>query len=366
MGMAKFFDIISRRVVKKEPVSVAIELDKPDEIQKMDSVSDEIVFEAGPDVIGLNAVKDLWYPIHSNQTISLSGKIKDIEQVAYEGQLLQSHHYYQACLYDETAKIHIKWWGMPFVWDSRNVYKVVGVCDTDDFIYSYLKNCTVTLSQPIHEQHWVVEGADSHGAATDISSVELIMEPMVVPKPDSTKSDDRVTGANWTRKVKGSGVSNDSSWHKLRLRAFKRDNYHCVQCGSNENLTVDHIQPLSLGGTNAMDNLQTLCADCHEDKHYTKFLDETFTGDNSYGESYRLSNKMRAVTDAIKSKKPIEITYTDRKQVTTTRTIWPSRIYKGYRYMGKTVCANCVYIDAYCELDKADRTFRLSRMRGIA
>ena len=29
---------------------------------------------------------------------------------------------------------------------------------------------------------------------------------------------------------------------------------------------VDHIKPLCAGGTNARDNLQALCSDCHKDK----------------------------------------------------------------------------------------------------
>lgn len=37
----------------------------------------------------------------------------------------------------------------------------------------------------------------------------------------------------------------------------------CVKCGATENLTIDHIKPLSKGGTNSKRNLQCLCGPCN-------------------------------------------------------------------------------------------------------
>lgn len=48
-----------------------------------------------------------------------------------------------------------------------------------------------------------------------------------------------------------------------RLLVFERDGGRCRQCGSGDWLTLDHIVPRSKGGTNAVDNLQTLCSDCN-------------------------------------------------------------------------------------------------------
>jgi len=44
---------------------------------------------------------------------------------------------------------------------------------------------------------------------------------------------------------------------------LERDAYRCKQCGSYKNLHVDHIIPLSRGGTNDDTNLQTLCGLCN-------------------------------------------------------------------------------------------------------
>jgi 5-methylcytosine-specific restriction protein A len=37
----------------------------------------------------------------------------------------------------------------------------------------------------------------------------------------------------------------------------------CEACGSARDLTVDHIVPMSLGGTHDYRNLRTLCRSCH-------------------------------------------------------------------------------------------------------
>lgn len=50
------------------------------------------------------------------------------------------------------------------------------------------------------------------------------------------------------------------------LQVFARDNYSCTACGAADDLSVDHIQPVSKGGTNEMSNLQTLCRSCNSAK----------------------------------------------------------------------------------------------------
>jgi hypothetical protein len=49
-------------------------------------------------------------------------------------------------------------------------------------------------------------------------------------------------------------------------RIWRRDGWHCKTCGTDQDLVVDHVIPLSLGGTNEDDNLQTLCGTCNTKK----------------------------------------------------------------------------------------------------
>lgn len=71
------------------------------------------------------------------------------------------------------------------------------------------------------------------------------------------------------RKIKAVGSIETKDWIKL---CEKYDN-RCLRCGKQDvTLSVDHIVPLSKGGSNTIDNVQPLCVSCNSRKH-TKIID---------------------------------------------------------------------------------------------
>lgn len=52
----------------------------------------------------------------------------------------------------------------------------------------------------------------------------------------------------------------------VRCAIFERDGWACLYCGNKKKLEIDHVYPLSLGGSDGPENLQTLCAPCNRSK----------------------------------------------------------------------------------------------------
>jgi len=63
------------------------------------------------------------------------------------------------------------------------------------------------------------------------------------------------------------------AWQAIRVLVLQRDNYQCVECGKKDEygerrnlLDVHHVIPKIEGGTNDLENLMTLCPECHKPK----------------------------------------------------------------------------------------------------
>ena len=75
---------------------------------------------------------------------------------------------------------------------------------------------------------------------------------------------ERSRASHHTRRVLliGAGTYTPEEWLAVCDRADNR----CLRCGSDEPLTVDHVTPLSRGGSNTVENLQSLCRRCNSIK----------------------------------------------------------------------------------------------------
>lgn len=62
----------------------------------------------------------------------------------------------------------------------------------------------------------------------------------------------------------------------LRFQVLNRDGFKCHYCGrkasDGHELEIDHVKPLSDGGTNHLSNLRSACFDCNRGKRDAKIL----------------------------------------------------------------------------------------------
>lgn len=57
---------------------------------------------------------------------------------------------------------------------------------------------------------------------------------------------------------------------RMRFEVLRRDNFTCRYCRSTDNeLTVDHVTPVTLGGTDELTNLVAACRHCNAGKSST-------------------------------------------------------------------------------------------------
>lgn len=66
----------------------------------------------------------------------------------------------------------------------------------------------------------------------------------------------------------------DDEWWPLRNEILERDKYTCAYCGTDDaQWAVDHVIPLSRGGSNERENLVACCQPCNSSKQ-DKLLSE--------------------------------------------------------------------------------------------
>lgn len=124
---------------------------------------------------------------------------------------------------------------------------------------------------------------------------------------------------------------------------------YCESCGEKVELQVDHIVPISRGGTYDMGNLQLLCYECHQKKHNYEF-DEMGTNNQ------KAIGKYKKLRDAINQKQKLKIKYEAYNGEVTERVISPLNI---ILKDGKN------YLEAYCHLRNENREFKISRIKKI-
>ena len=91
---------------------------------------------------------------------------------------------------------------------------------------------------------------------------ELVDGGFFVPLPDDTYGVAH-EGTLWRR---GKPMQRRPIPVAIRASVMERDGFACVECGSDQRLSLDHIWPYSKGGRDTLENLRVLCQSCNSSK----------------------------------------------------------------------------------------------------
>ena len=141
-----------------------------------------------------------------------------------------------------------------------------------------------------------------HGPVVDWVTEQWRLQGSETPPRDPWRVIRRLHQEGWLIKVRkgvyrydpesAGAVELDDFTPEQKQAILERDQYRCVICGKGladgVELHVDHIRPRYLGGRSAIENGQTLCAQCNFRKRVYK---QTETGKRMFIRLLQLSEK---------------------------------------------------------------------------
>lgn len=100
-----------------------------------------------------------------------------------------------------------------------------------------------------------------------------------------------------------------STGKRLRFSVFARDNFTCRYCGRQSDkveLVIDHLIPVSRGGTNDQENLITACVECNQGKADTILSQAAPTEEDRLRMAQELNEQRRAADRAVEIARAIQ------------------------------------------------------------
>jgi predicted restriction endonuclease len=91
-------------------------------------------------------------------------------------------------------------------------------------------------------------------------------------------------------------TSSSEAKRKWRQSIKENWNYKCAYCGSEENLTIDHITPRTKGGSDRVINVLCACHSCNQSKGHQMwsdwYLQQTFFTTERLGDIIKWQNQI--------------------------------------------------------------------------
>ena len=150
-------------------------------------------------------------------------------------------------------------------------------------------------------------------------------------------------------------------WEERRQILIRENGSICSHCDEEADVYLVHDIPIFEGGTNELDNLTLMCAECYWGMYREVDIFGTSTLKSSQSE---FSEPFAEIQSAIDNSQKIQFDYkkpSDRRW--TTRVVIPERLFNipNTRESGETLC-----VEGFCELRQDIRVFALERMQDLA
>lgn len=106
---------------------------------------------------------------------------------------------------------------------------------------------------------------DLYGVDGDVL---LLLSPGRIADEADERAKRQAKAAKEAAKValRGGQINRAAIPKQVRAAVYERDNYTCRRCGATDDLTLDHVHPWSIGGSDTEENLQVLCRPCNSSK----------------------------------------------------------------------------------------------------
>ncbi len=147
-----------------------------------------------------------------------------------------------------------------------NIYMETGENLLDDYSnYIYLR----WENPSIHKAYYPIEECDRVGQSLSNLRKHKIVEPEDLADQRAKIKEYRRINKHWQNKERlrpRIEACAHTGKRSVRKKVFEKYGKSCLACGATENITIDHVIPVSKGGINDISNYQPLCKSCNSKK----------------------------------------------------------------------------------------------------
>ena len=221
-------------------------------------------------------------------------------------------------------------------------------------------SCVIMLQMQKHEIETVLRRQETQFILSLFAPTEIAQQDVM---PTSEVEDLRVKLAKLESildKLYDYLPSWPPDWEKRRQMLIRENGSICSHCDEEQDVYLVHDIPIFEGGTNELDDLTLICAECYRGMYREVDIFGTSTLKASQSE---FSEQFADIQSAIDNGQKIQFDYKKPSNKRwQTRVVVPERLFNipNSRASGETLC-----VEGFCELRQNTRVFALERMQGL-